>query len=223
MVLNTKVARRRRGRPQVRPDEETLDLIIAAAREEFHANGYAGASMARVAERAGVSTRTMYRLIPTKADLFRSMISDRISRFMLELDEGHLDALPIEDALEHILIAYANLSLDGETVSTLRLVFAECDRLPEIATAFSELAASRTMLPMENWLKRQGDLGRIDVDDPSAAIGMLRGMMVMEPQRALMLGQRMPPGRTEIAGRARLCVQLFLDGCRPTKGHRSIS
>ena len=69
VVHNTKVARRPRGRPQVRPDEETLQLIIAAAREEFHASGFAGASMVQVAS-GGVSTKTMYRLILTKADLF---------------------------------------------------------------------------------------------------------------------------------------------------------
>ena len=106
MVHNTKVAKRSRGRPQVRPDEETRQLILAAAREEFHADGYAGSSMVRVAERAGVSTKTMYRLIPTKAELFQSVISDRISRFVLEMDEEHLDTLPIEQALKHILITY---------------------------------------------------------------------------------------------------------------------
>ena len=214
MVHNTKVAKRPRGRPQIRPDEETLQLIIVAAREEFHANGFAGASMVQVAKRAGVSTKTMYRLIPTKADLFRSVISDRISQFILELDEEKLDALPIEQALEHILIAYGALTFDEDTVSNLRLVFAESDRFPELAAAFSELAIRRTTQTMEEWLRRQRDLGRIEIEDPSTAIGMLRGMMIMEPQRAIMLGQRKPPDRAEIAARARYCARLFLDGCR---------
>ena len=139
-----------------------MQLIIAAAREEFHASGYAGASMVRVAERAGVSTKTMYRLIPTKADLFRSVISERISRFILELDEEHLDALPIEQALEHILFTYGTLTLDEDTILNLRLVFAECDRFPEIAATFSELAIRRTTQTMESWLKRQCDRGEID-------------------------------------------------------------
>ena len=100
-------------------------------------------------QRAGVSTKTMYRLIPTKADLFRSVVSDRISRFMLEIDEETLDALPIEEALEHMLVAYGALTLDDETISMLRLVFAECDRFPEIAAAFYELAIRRTTQTME--------------------------------------------------------------------------
>src|SRR5262245_49056501 len=157
MVLNTKVSKRSRGRPQIRPDEETRQLIIGAARQEFQSHGYAGASMGRVAERAGVSTKTMYRLIPTKADLFRNVISVRISRFILELDEEHLDRLPIDAALEHMLTAYGSLTFDEDTVSSLRLVLSECDRFPEIATAFSELALRRTTQTMSAWLERQCD------------------------------------------------------------------
>ena len=214
MVHNTKVAMRPRGRPQLRPDEETLELIVTAAREEFHANGYAGASMAQVAERAGVSTKTMYRLVPTKTELFRNVVSSRISRFMFELDQAHLETLPLEEALEHMLVSYGNLTLADDMVATLRLVFAECGRFPEIGSAFYEMGLRRTTQTMESWLRRQCELGTIAIADPSMAVGMLRGMMIMEPQRAMMLGQRKPPGRAEIARRAQACARLFLDGCR---------
>jgi hypothetical protein len=45
--------------------------------------------------------------------------------------------------------------------------------------------------------------------------------MIMEPQREIMLGQRKPPGRSEIAERARYCARLFLDGCRAGRGRGS--
>ncbi len=109
MVENLKAVRRPRGRPQIRPDEETRRLIIEAARHEFQASGYAQASMASVAQKAGISTKTMYRLVPTKAELFRSVLSDRISRFMLELDPEALDAFALEDALERMLVTYGSL------------------------------------------------------------------------------------------------------------------
>ena len=47
--------------------------------------------------------------------------------------------------------------------------------------------------------------------------GMLRGMMIMEPQRAAMLGERAAPDAAEIASRAKICTRLFLDGCRRQK------
>ena len=114
------------------------------------------------------------------------------------------------------------MSLDPDTVSNLRLVFAESDRFPEIAAAFSELALRRTTQTMETWLRRQRDRGEIEVDDPTIAVGMLRGMMIMEPQRAIMLGLRTPPDRSEIAARAQYCARLFLDGCRSRKLHDPI-
>jgi hypothetical protein len=43
---------------------------------------------------------------------------------------------------------------------------------------------------------------------------MLRGMMIMEPLRAVMLGQQAIPDPEEIAARAKNCARLFLDGCR---------
>ena len=218
MVRQNKPAiRRSRGRPQIRPDEETRQLVIAAARQEFLAKGYAGASMAGVAERAGVSTKTMYRLIPTKADLFRSVVSDRISRFMLDIDADALDALPLDKALERMLAAFGTLALDQEAIAMQRLVLGESDRFPEIAASFYELAIRRTSEAMQGWLRRQCDRGLIAVEDLPAATGMLRGMMIMEPQRATMLRQRKAPNAKEIAARAKACAKLFLNGCQSVR------
>jgi AcrR family transcriptional regulator len=214
MRQNEETLPRSRGRPQIRPDEETRQLVIEAARQEFQANGYAGASMASVAQRAGVSTKTMYRLIPTKADLFRSVVSDRISRFMLEIDTDALDSLPLQDALERMLTAYGSLTLNQETVAIYRLVLGESDRFPELAATFYDVAVRRTSSAMESWLERQCRRGLIALEDLPAATSMLRGMMIMEPQRAVMLGERAAPDEVEIAGRARHCTRMFLEGCR---------
>lgn len=214
MSKNAELPRRARGRPQLRPDEETRRLVLEAARQEFHASGYAGASMAAVAQRAGVSTKTMYRLIPTKEALFRSVVSERISCFILKLDEGVLGALPIEEALARVLLAFGTLVLDGETIAIYRVVLSENDRFPEIAAAFYEVAIRRTTEAMEAWLRSQCERGRIALDDIPTATGMLRGMMILEPQRAVMMGQQPAPDAAEIARRAKACARLFLDGCR---------
>jgi AcrR family transcriptional regulator len=206
--------RRSRGRPPIRSDEETRQLILEAAALEFRANGYASTSMVAVGQRAGVSTKTMYRLIPTKEDLFKCMVSERIGRFMLALDETAVGSLDLQAALERILYAYGTLALDEEVIATTRLVLSESDRFPELGSAFSESAIGRTREAIGGWLRRQCDEGAIALEDPAAAADMLRGMMAMEPQRAVMLGQRRAPGAEEIAARARMCARLFLNGCR---------
>src|ERR1700757_1348801 len=78
----------RRGRPQVRSDEETRAVIFDAARHEFAHSGYAATSMESVARRAGVSTKTLYRLIPNKVALFEAMVTERIDRFVSVVNLG---------------------------------------------------------------------------------------------------------------------------------------
>jgi len=213
MLQIAEQVRRTRGRPPIRSDEETRSLLIEAAVEEFQANGYAGTSMAAVAQRSGVSTKTIYRLIPNKADLLTRVVSDRIGQFVLEIEPDALDALPLPDALERMLLAYGTLVLSERTIAMHRLVIRECDQFPEVAAAFYEAAIRRANDAMARWLRRQRERGLIALEDPQAAAGMLRGMMSMDPQRAVMLGQRAAPDQEEIATRAKQCARLFLDGC----------
>jgi len=215
MLDDVEAVRRPRGRPQLRPDDETRALLIEAAAAEFQRHGYAGTGMGAVAQRAGVSTKTLYRLIPTKAALFTTVVNERIGRFLVAFDEVALDGLEVDQALRHILVTYADLTLSTETIAINRLVIGESDRFPEIAAEFYASAVMRAGDRIEAWLARETAQGRLNVADPKQASGMLRGMMVMEPQRAAMLGQRQPPSADEIDARARACAALFLEGCRP--------
>src|SRR5260370_23295904 len=121
MIQIQSAVRRPRGRPQVRSDADTLRLVIEAAAQEFPANGYAATSMGTVAQRAGISTKTLYRLIPAKQDLFGLVVTDRIGRFMLAIDDEALGALDLTEALERILIAFGMLTLSKESIALYRL------------------------------------------------------------------------------------------------------
>ncbi|HMA48855.1 MAG TPA: TetR/AcrR family transcriptional regulator [Magnetospirillaceae bacterium] len=211
-LINEKTCRPR-GRPRIRPDSETLRLMVEAAEQEFQANGYAGTSMLDVARHAGVSTKTMYRLISTKAELFREVVSRRIGRFMLAFAAEAHDAAGLRQALVHLLIAYGDLSLSKEAVAIHRLVLAECRRFPELAELFHAEAIRGTGEAMASWLWRHRERGLLRLEDPALAAGMLRGMMAMEPQRAVMLDRRAPPDAEDLAERAGYCADLFLDGC----------
>ncbi|MEZ2131796.1 MULTISPECIES: TetR/AcrR family transcriptional regulator [unclassified Sinorhizobium] len=213
MFQNQKIEKRPRGRPQVRCDDDTKGVIIEAASKQFHENGYAAASISAIAQEAGVSTKTLYRLFPTKADLFTSMVSKSIDGFVLALDPGTLAVADLREGLERMLTTYGILTLSEDTMTVLRLVVSESDRFPEIATSFYQKAIIRTNELMEDWLRKQMDRGLIALEDPHAACGMLRGMMIMEPQRAAMLRQQPRLHIEEIAARARMCADLFLKGC----------
>jgi AcrR family transcriptional regulator len=170
--------------------------------------------MSAIAARAGVSTKTLYRLVPTKAELFQLVIHNKVSQFILAADE--LDEAPEDLAagIERLLTAYGNLSFDPEVIATYRLVIGESGRFPELGQTFFEAAVRRTHRAIADWLARQCQRGSIMLDDPEQAAEMLRGMMVMEPQRAALLGQAPPPHGSAIAARAKACAKVFLEGCR---------
>jgi AcrR family transcriptional regulator len=206
--------RRCRGRPQVRPDDETRQIIYEAARHEFAASGYAATGMERVARRAGVSTKTLYRLIPTKAALFEGMVSDRLDRFISEVNLRVADHADIEEALCAALMACAELTLDGEVIALQRIVLQEAGKRSDIAQTFYEKAIQRTIAALAGWLRLQQERELIVLDDVNEAAGMLLGMLASAPRRAAIFGGSPLPSRSTIEARVRTCAALFLRGCQ---------
>jgi AcrR family transcriptional regulator len=207
------LAPRSRGRPQARPDSETRAVILDAARAEFASTGYAATSMEGVARSAGVSTKTLYRLIPNKAALFESIITDGIDRFVSRLRLRACEGGDIEAALREALIACGELILDGAVIGLLRMVIGEGDRFPEIAETFYNKAIKRTESTLANWLKAQAERDLISIDNATDAAGMLLGMLAFQPQRSVMLGHAPPPAREDLERRAHMVAKLFLRGC----------
>src|SRR3984885_13844717 len=206
--------KRCRGRPQVRPDDETRGVIYEAARHEFAASGYAATSMETVARRAGVSTKTLYRLIPNKASLFEGMVSDRLDRFLSVVNLHAADHTDIEQALFAALMACADLALDEEVIALQRMVLQEAGKFCDIAGTFYKNAIQRTAAALANWLRVQQARGLIALDDVDEAAGMLLGMVTSAPRRAAIFGHVALPSRSQIEARVRTCAALFLRGCQ---------
>src|SRR6202140_2454789 len=206
--------RRCRGRPQVRSDDETRQVIYEAARHEFAGNGYAATGMETVARRAGVSTKTLYRLIPNKAALFEGMVSDRLNRFISEVNLRAADHADIEQALAAALIACAELALDQEVIGLQRMLLQEAGKFSDVAGMYYANAIQRTAVALADWLRVQQKRGLIALDDIDDAAGMLLGMVASAPRRAALFGGVALPSRSQIEARARTCAALFLRGCQ---------
>jgi AcrR family transcriptional regulator len=212
--IDTNRERRCRGRPQVRCDDETRQIIFDAARQEFAANGYAATSTDMIARRAGVSTKTLYRLIPNKAALFEAMVADRLDRFLANVNLQAVDHADIEEALYAALVACADLALDPEVVALHRMVLQETGKSSDIAPTFYRHGPQRTVAALADWLRVQQKRGLIALDDIDEAAGMLLGMATSAPQRAAIFGGEPLPQRSQIEARLRRCAKLFLRGCR---------
>ena len=212
-VRDVSEERRGRGRPQARPDEETRTVILDSARQEFATSGYAATSMESVARGAGVSTKTLYRLIPNKAALFEAILTDGIDRFVSRIRLRACDGSDIEGALREAMIAVGELILDGAVIGLLRMIVAEGDKFPEISDTFYNKAIKRTESTLANWLRTQAERGLIEIGDATDAAGMLLGMLAFQPQRAVIFGRAPAPSREALERRARAVAKLFLQGC----------
>jgi len=66
--------------PRVEQVAKNRGLLLAAARDVFRELGYAGASLDEIAERAGFSKGAVYSHFRSKADLFLSLLEERIEQ-----------------------------------------------------------------------------------------------------------------------------------------------
>jgi AcrR family transcriptional regulator len=78
--------------PQVLKDE-VRERILEAALEVFAAHGFLAATMAMIAERAGVGTASMYRYYASKTALFDAVISPEFAHAFESLLERRVRAL----------------------------------------------------------------------------------------------------------------------------------
>jgi len=205
--------RRCRGRPQLRPDDATRAMIYEAARHEFADKGFAPTCMETVARRAGISTKTLYRLIPNKVALFEGMVSQRLDRASASINLHAADHTDIEQALVEALMACAELTLGADVVALQRMVMQERCTFSDIAATCYRTGVQRTQAALADWLRTQQQRHLIALDDADEAAGMLLGMLVSAPQRAALYGGLPLPSRQQIEQRVRSCAALFLRGC----------
>lgn len=109
-------APRRRGRPRARArsgsDEDPREAIVAAASALFAAHGVDGATMAQIAEGAGLQQSSIYYWFRSKSDILASIL-ERVNRVPLSIVERERTAEgPMVERL-HRLVREDVLTLCG--------------------------------------------------------------------------------------------------------------
>lgn len=79
-----------------RPKEHVRRSILAAAAEEFAESGYAGATLERIAARAGTSIGNLYKYFSSKEDLFAAAIPPSLVRELALLLRKRVEAVGVE-------------------------------------------------------------------------------------------------------------------------------
>lgn len=119
---------------------DKAQTILAGALEVFTTQGYAAASMDRIAAAAQVSKPTVYKYFPTKEDLFVAAIEQlthNTHQILFDLPADPKQQLPPEVVLRHIAQSVLTEVAENRPFLTLmRLVIGESERFPELAQTF---------------------------------------------------------------------------------------
>lgn len=153
---------------------EKRELIVAAATALFLELGYDRTSLARIAERSGVSRATLFKQFPTKAALFDAMVTESWSAAD---DEDPPPAGDIVAGLSTIGRRYAELLGRARMSDLFRIVIAELPRFPELATAQFAHGKMPYFESVRRYLLSEHEAGTVRVDDGDLAATQFLGMI----------------------------------------------
>lgn len=80
------------GRKEREVQKKRMDILDAAA-QVFMEKGFHGASMADIAEEAGVATGTLYNFFLSKEELFFTLIEEKVDEFLLYM-QAEVNSIP---------------------------------------------------------------------------------------------------------------------------------
>jgi AcrR family transcriptional regulator len=155
---------RRRGREDVARTArkgERREAILAAALDEFSAQGFAAARLDDVAKRAGVAKGTIYLYFRDKEALFQELV-----RSLLTPVVGSVEALRDADIPMHVLAdrmvdLFVNEIFGTRRRDVIRLMITEGRRFPKLAEFYHREVLSRVMGAMRALLARAAARGEV--------------------------------------------------------------
>ncbi|GAB2696948.1 TetR/AcrR family transcriptional regulator [Nocardia thraciensis] len=154
--------------------QEKRALIVTAATALFLELGYDRTSLARIAERSGVSRATLFKQFPSKAALFDAIVTESWST----ADEQ--DPPPpgnVVDGLSLLGRRYAELLGRAQMTDLFRIVIAELPRFPELAHAQFSRGKMPYFESVRSYLLAEHEAGTVRIEDADLAATQFLGMI----------------------------------------------
>jgi AcrR family transcriptional regulator len=139
---------------------EKRDQILRGAAAVFAADGYEGASMARIAAVAGVSKGTLYNYFETKAALFTFYVRSECDRNLAHVFDGADHDGDPAAVLRGIGQRMLRMMLSEIGLTIYRVTIAEAAKFPDLAAGFFAAGPARAIGFMAGWLAEETQRGR---------------------------------------------------------------
>ena len=206
--MNEVRIKRRAGRPTAEVAEQKRMNLILVALEEFARSGFHAASLRDIAEKAEVSSRTLYNHFPDKLALFEASLEHSGAQLMPDLPD-------LEGDLHTRLVTYAT-EMQRQLSSTrstriARLIYREGGEFDELRQIARHQFERHQVSPVAELLEKEGVAEADSRNFAKQFVAMAFG----EWQRRLLFGGP-PLTPEEMAAHARFVTQLFLNGIAPS-------
>lgn len=195
--------------------------IIEAAKELFLETGFGPTSMDAVAERAGVSKRTVYSHFESKEALFGSIMTQmcatlggaiqaQVDLMMAKAEQATGPDPDMPELLQVLGARFLTLITDPVDVALFRIIIGEASRFPQLGQAFFETGPKRLTEQLAVYFERQHNLGTLAIDDPCQAAWQFLAMVKDPIHLKLLIGLIDTPSETELKEIAAKGVDRFL-------------
>ena len=195
--------------------------IIEAAKQLFLETGFGPTSMDAVADRAGVSKRTVYSHFESKEALFDSIMSQMCSVLGAAIQE-QIDVMmakaetatgpdpEMAKMLQVLGYRFLTLITDPTDVALFRIIIGEASRFPQLGREFFEKGPKKLTEQLSVYFVRQHALGTLVIDDPCQAAWHFLAMVKDPIHLKLLIGLQSTPSQKELKEIAEKGVDRFL-------------
>ena len=138
------------------------EAILAAALDEFAAQGFAATRLDDVARRAGVAKGTIYLHFRDKEALFQDLVRSVLSPLVGMLETIAQTDAPLRSLAERIVDVFVNEIYATRRKDVIRLIITEGPRFPKLAEFYYREVLSRVIRAMRGLLRHAIDRGELD-------------------------------------------------------------
>jgi TetR/AcrR family transcriptional regulator len=189
--------------------------ILDAALEEFAEQGFRGATIKRIAQRAKLKSQALiYWYFPAKEALFEAVLGQQLPIMHMVLDPAPLLDRPPEEVLPRLARAYLASADRPGAPRLVRLLAPELIRRPEVADAVGGPLITKILDFIKTYLAHQIEAERLRPHDVRASARAFIGMLLPQLGGKLFLPALRADGLTDEEHIATL-VEIFLRGLQP--------
>jgi AcrR family transcriptional regulator len=176
------------------------NLLIEAALAAFLRDGYAGSSVNRIAEDAGVSIKTLYRHFDNKEALFAAVIQTACKANDGTEQPAWLN-LPPEDGLTEAGRVHLAFVLSAEQLALYRVVTREAQRFPDLGKRYQSQVVGDRLAQLTRYFDHWPAPLRARIRDPLRAARTFAALLQADLLENALLGAP-APGPDELRAQA---------------------